>query len=68
LKDNAPATPHTLYGIGSCTKSFTALAVMQLLEQGKLDVHDPVRKYVPEFKTGKKDDPIYGTAQFYPLP
>jgi len=38
LKDNLPATPDTLYGIGSCTKSFTALTVMQLVEQGKLDV------------------------------
>jgi len=58
LKDNVPATPQTLYGIGSCTKSFTALAIMQLAEQGKLDVHDPVEKYIPEFKIGNKENPI----------
>jgi CubicO group peptidase (beta-lactamase class C family) len=57
LKDNLPATPQTLYGIGSCTKSFTALAIMQLAEQGKLNVHDPVSKYLP-LKIGNKDNPI----------
>ena len=58
FKDNAPATPNTLYGIGSCTKSFTAMAIMQLAEQGKLDVHDPVKKLLPEFKVGKNENPI----------
>ena len=58
LKDSLPATAQTLYGIGSCTKSFTALAIMQLAEQGKLSVHDPVKKYLPEFKIGKEENPI----------
>jgi len=57
LKYNFPATPDTLYGIGSCTKSFTALAIMQLVEQGELDVQDPVNKYLP-FELGKKESPI----------
>jgi CubicO group peptidase (beta-lactamase class C family) len=58
LKANLPATPDTLYGIASCTKSFTAMAVMQLQEQQKLIVNDPVQKYLPEFKVGKDDTPI----------
>jgi CubicO group peptidase (beta-lactamase class C family) len=59
LKENLPATPDTLYGIGSCTKSFTALAIMQLVERGKIDVHDPVNKYLPQFKLqGKNEEPI----------
>ena len=58
LKDNAPATPDTLYGVGSCTKSFTALAIMQLVQQGKLNLKDPVKKHLPEFKVGKKENPI----------
>jgi CubicO group peptidase (beta-lactamase class C family) len=58
LKDSLAATPDTLYGIGSCTKSFTALAIMQLMEQGKLNVHDPVKKYVPDFRIGKDENPI----------
>lgn len=41
-----PATPGTLYGIGSITKSFTCLAIMQLQEQGKLKVDDPVDMYL----------------------
>jgi len=56
-EDNIPATEHTLYGIGSCSKSFTALSVMQLVDKGKIDLYDPVSKYVP-FKLGLEDKPI----------
>lgn len=41
------ATPHSLYGIGSITKSFTALAIMQLVERSLLSLEDPVEKYIP---------------------
>lgn len=58
LKDNLPATPQTLYGVGSTTKSFTALAIMQLVEQGKLNVKDPVKKHIPRFKIGNEEPPI----------
>lgn len=44
-----PATMGTVYGIGSVTKSFTAIAIMQLEEAGLLSVHDPVARYLPEF-------------------
>ncbi len=57
LERNIPATPNTLYGVGSCTKSFTALAIMQLVEEGRLDLEDPVGKYVP-LKLGMKEKPI----------
>jgi CubicO group peptidase (beta-lactamase class C family) len=52
-----PATPDTLYGIGSCTKSFVALAAMQLVEKGKIKLNDPASDYVP-FKLGYKGKPI----------
>ena len=42
-----PATDKTLYCIGSVTKSFTSVAVMQLAEQGKLSIDDPIDKYFP---------------------
>lgn len=57
LKKFLPYTPDTLNGFGSCTKSFTSLAIMQLYDQGKLDLHDPISKYIP-FKIALKDHPI----------
>jgi CubicO group peptidase (beta-lactamase class C family) len=45
-----PATENTLFLIGSITKSFTSLAVAQLVDQGKLNLDDPVIKYVPDLK------------------
>ncbi len=47
LEGNLPATPDTLYGIGSCSKSFAALAVMQLVERGKVDTHDLISDHLP---------------------
>lgn len=46
-----PATPATVYGIASMTKSFTALAILRLEEHGLLRVNDPVVRYLPEFRT-----------------
>jgi len=46
LECGLPASSRTLYCIGSVTKSFTALAVMQLAEAGRLDVQDAVEAYV----------------------
>jgi len=43
----------TIFGIGSITKSFTCMAIMQLQEANKLNVHDPVVKYLPTFKMPK---------------
>ncbi|MFN2220992.1 MAG: serine hydrolase domain-containing protein, partial [Candidatus Promineifilaceae bacterium] len=43
-------TPQTPFNIGSVTKSFTALAVMQLVEAGKIDLDAPAQQYLPWFK------------------
>jgi len=43
-------TPQTPLFIGSCSKSFTALAVMQLAEAGKVDLDAPVQRYIPWFR------------------
>lgn len=43
-----PVTAHTLFRIGSVTKSFTALGLLQLIGQGKLRLTDEVRKIAPE--------------------
>lgn len=42
-----PVTPNTIFGIGSITKSFTALAVMQLADAGALRVEDAAADYLP---------------------
>jgi CubicO group peptidase (beta-lactamase class C family) len=47
LEQGLPATPQTLYGIGSVTKSFTCLAILQLHERGLLHVDDPVDRHLP---------------------
>ncbi|WP_246056129.1 serine hydrolase [Alteribacter natronophilus] len=44
-----PVTMDTVFGIASITKSFTCLAIMQLKDEGKLDVNDPVIRYIPDF-------------------
>lgn len=46
--DVTPATERTLYRIGSMTKQFTALMFIQLLNQGKVGLSDPVERYLPE--------------------
>ena len=43
-------TPQTPFFIGSVTKSFTALAVMQLVEAGKVELDAPVQRYLPWFR------------------
>ena len=40
---------NTLFNIGSITKVFTAIAIQQLEEQGKLNISDSIVKYLPEF-------------------
>ena len=54
---NLPATPDTLYGIGSVTKSFVAIAILQLAEQGKLRLDDQVTLHVP-LELGRPGQPI----------
>ncbi len=45
-----PVTPQTPFLIGSITKSLTALAVMQLVEAGKIELDAPVQRYLPWFR------------------
>ena len=45
---NAPVTAGTVFRIASMTKSFTALAILKLRDEGKLSLEDPVSKWLPE--------------------
>jgi CubicO group peptidase (beta-lactamase class C family) len=49
--DGRAVTPQTPFILGSTSKSFTALAVMQLVEAGKIDLDAPVTRYLPWFRT-----------------
>ena len=46
---NVINTPQTKFHLGSVSKTFTAAAIMLLLEQGKLSVRDPLTKYIPDY-------------------
>jgi CubicO group peptidase (beta-lactamase class C family) len=53
--DGAAPSPQTPFVIGSVTKSFTALAVMQLAEAGQIALDAPVRRYLPWFRVADPD-------------
>jgi len=45
-----PATAETVYRVGSVSKLFTDIGIMQLVERGQIDLDAPVTKYFPEFQ------------------
>ncbi|MEJ7812096.1 MAG: serine hydrolase domain-containing protein [Gemmatimonadaceae bacterium] len=49
LENDVAATPRTVYRIGSITKQFTASAILQLAEQGKLSLDDELTKFFPDY-------------------
>jgi serine beta-lactamase-like protein LACTB len=58
-KAKTPATADTVYRVGSVSKLFTDLAIMQLVERGVLDLDAPIGKYLPDFKPDNPfDKPI----------
>lgn len=50
LETKKPMRPDTIFEIMSMTKSVTAAGIMMLAEDGKVVLHDPVEKYLPEFR------------------
>lgn len=49
LPSGTPVTPQTAFNTGGLAAQFTAAAIMQLVEQGKLDLDAPVTQYLPDF-------------------
>ena len=47
LELNVPMQPDMVFRIGSITKQFTAIAILQLMEQGKLSLQDDITKVHP---------------------
>ncbi|SEL92657.1 serine hydrolase domain-containing protein [Streptacidiphilus jiangxiensis] len=48
VENPLPVDEHTFFALGSVSKTFTATVVMSLVEQGRIDLDAPVRRYVPE--------------------
>ena len=48
VHDDELASTKTMWNIGPITQGFTAVAIMQLKEQGKLSIDDPISKYLPD--------------------
>ena len=53
LEHGVALSPRSVLDVGSITKQFTAMAVLMLQKEGKLNIDDPIRKYIPEM-------PAYG--------
>lgn len=51
VEGDVPATVDTVFSIGSDTKQFTAAAILQLRDQGKLGLDDEITKWLPDFDT-----------------
>lgn len=58
LDARTAVTPQTLFEIASCSKQFTAAAILLLAEQKKLGLEDDVRKWLPELKVHDPKRPI----------
>lgn len=73
LESEKEINGETIFGLASVTKSFTALAIMQMEERGILDLDDPISKYIPEF-TNKNQKKVTirhllsHSGGFFPLP
>jgi CubicO group peptidase (beta-lactamase class C family) len=52
VEEQTEATPDTQYAVASITKTFTAVSVMQLRDEGKLDLEEPLSSYLPEAAHG----------------
>lgn len=54
LENNVPASNRSVFRVASVSKPITAVAVMQLVEQGKLDLDAEIQRYVPEYPPQSK--------------
>jgi len=60
--ESIPVDEHTLFALASISKTFTAVAVMQLVEAGIIDLDEPVVTYLPEFS--QLPDILYGDGNY----
>ncbi len=60
VESGVAMSPETIFRIASMTKPITSVAAMMLAEQGRLDLSDPISKYLPEFRFMKVAVPAGG--------
>jgi CubicO group peptidase (beta-lactamase class C family) len=53
-----PNTPSVKFRLGSVTKQFTAASILLLEERGKLNINDPVKKYMPDAPAAFPASPV----------
>jgi len=61
--NGVPATSETIFCIGSTSKTFTAAMIMQLVEQGLVNLDDPLARYIPRFAVGAPLGPYPSTGE-----
>ena len=66
VAQNIPVTPDTVFRIASVSKTFAAVALLQLWEQGKFDLHDPINDYLRDYKVVNRN-PDAPPITFYHL-
>ena len=71
VEKQLPIDENTLFGLASITKSFTCLAIMQLHEKRKININDPISRYIPEYRgLGQNTARVYHlmshSAGFFP--
>ncbi|MGA3027991.1 MAG: serine hydrolase domain-containing protein [Bryobacteraceae bacterium] len=68
LESKRPMEKDAIFRIASMSKPVTGVAVMMMLEEGKLRLGDPVSKFLPEFKDAKVAVPRANSTGFYVVP
>jgi len=68
IESKRPMEKDAIFRIASMSKPITGVAVMMMLEEGKLRLNDPVSKFVPEFKDAKVAIPHGAPGAFYEVP
>ncbi len=63
--DPTPMSAETIFRIYSMTKPVTSVAIMQMVEEGKIRLEDPLSKYIPEFASPKV---LEGKGKTHPAP
>jgi CubicO group peptidase (beta-lactamase class C family) len=68
IESKRPMEKDAIFRIASMSKPITGVAVMMMVEEGKLRLNDPVSRFLPEFKNPKVAIPRGNPGDFYTIP